>query len=293
VRFAKRAAVADWSLPREDLTRRARGDLAGGSVEGFRPPAHERAQSGPARLRASLRRLADLQFGSIWRDLDALLPQVRGTLADVGSGAQPFRDLVRPDVRYIAVDIDEAERQFGYRAPDTRYFRGSVLPLGDGEADTVLCTETLEHVLDTAPFLRELRRALSPGGRLILTVPFAARWHFVPQDYWRFTPSGLEHALRQAGFSEVRVYARGGALAVAGYKALGFVLLLLAGYGRTGAAAGLSRLFGVVLLPSAALAVLLGNLGLKFPGTAEDTLGYTVLACGGAPAEPDPTAESR
>jgi SAM-dependent methyltransferase len=219
-----------------------------------------------------------LQFGSIWRDLAALLPDVQGTLADVGSGAQPFRDLAPQDVRYIAVDIDDAERRFGYRAPDTRYFRGAVLPLGDGEADTVLCTETLEHVLDTAPFLRELKRALSPAGRLILTVPFAARWHFVPQDYWRFTPSGLEHVLTQAGFCEVRVYARGGALAVAAYKALGLVLLLLAGGGGRGIAAGLSRLIGVLLLPSAALAALLGNLGLKFPGTAEDTLGYTVLA---------------
>lgn len=219
-----------------------------------------------------------MQFGSIWRDLAALLPKVQGTLADVGCGAQPFRDLAPPEVRYIAVDIDDAEARFGYRAPDTRYFRGAVLPLGDGEADTVLCTETLEHVLDTASFLRELNRALSPGGRLILTVPFAARWHFVPQDYWRFTPSSLDHVLTQAGFREVRVYARGGALAVAAYKALGLVLLLLAGGGRRGIAAGLSRVVGTFLLPLAGLAALLGNLGLEFPGTAEDTLGYTVLA---------------
>jgi SAM-dependent methyltransferase len=235
-----------------------------------------------------LRRFADLQFGSIWRDLAALLPKVEGTMADVGCGAQPFRDLLRPEVRYIAVDIDDPEKQFGYGSsvggvpghglPDTRYFRGSVLPLADGEADSVLCTETLEHVLDTASFLSELNRALAPGGRLILTVPFAARWHFVPLDYWRYTPSGLEQLLTTAGFCEVRVYARGGALAVAGYKVLGLVMLLLAGHGHHGAAPVLSRLAGVCLLPLAALAALAGNLGLKFPGTAEDTLGYTVLA---------------
>jgi SAM-dependent methyltransferase len=231
----------------------------------------------------SLRRFADLQFGSIWRDLAALLPKVEGTMADVGCGAQPFRDLLRPDVRYIAVDVDDREKQFGYgapghRPPDTRYFRGSVLPLADGEADTVLCTETLEHVLEAVFFLTELKRALAPGGWLILTVPFAARWHFVPQDYWRFTPSGLKQLLYQAGFCEVRVYARGGALTVAAYKVLGFVLLLLAGQGRRGVAGTLSRLIGLSLLPLAVLAALLGHLGLKFPGTAEDTLGYTVLA---------------
>jgi SAM-dependent methyltransferase len=277
VKFAKRAAVADWSLPREDLSRRAR------EHEGFRPPPHERAQSSLATFRVSLRRFADLQYGSIWRDLAALLPKVEGTIADVGCGAQPFRDLLPPDVRYIPVDIDDPEKQFGYgapghRPPDTRYFRGSVLPLADGEADTVLCTETLEHVLDTVSFLNELKRTVAPGGWLILTVPFAARWHFVPQDYWRFTPSGLEHLLKAAGFREVRVYARGGALTVAAYKVLGFILLLLAGQGRHGAGAVLPRLAGVCLLPLAALAALLGHLGLKYPGTAEDTLGYTVLA---------------
>jgi SAM-dependent methyltransferase len=224
--------------------------------------------------------MVDLQFGSIWTDLAALLPQVRGTLADVGAGAQPFRDMLPSEVRYIAVDIEEAERHFGYRTPDTRYFRGGRLPLADGEAGTVLCTETLEHVEEPVAFLRELRRVLSPGGRLLLTVPFAARWHFVPHDYWRFTPTGLEQVLAQAGFREIQVYARGGALAVAGYKVWGLILLLLAGYGRRGVAGALARLLGAALLPLGAIAVLAGHLGLKFPGTADDTLGYTVLACG-------------
>jgi SAM-dependent methyltransferase len=262
--------VADWLLPREDLSQRKR--------EGFRPPPHERVQGLAARTRTFFRRFADLQFGSIWRDLAALLPRVSGTLADVGCGAQPFRHLLQSGVRYIGVDIDAAESQFGYRTADTRYFQGSVLPLADGEADTVLCTETLEHVLDPAPFLRELARILSQRGRLILTIPFAARWHFIPHDYWRFTPSGLNYLLAKAGFCEVRVYARGGALTVAGYKVLGYVLLLLAGHGRRAAAAAPWRFLGICLLPVAALAALVGNLGLRYPGTAEDTLGYTVLA---------------
>jgi SAM-dependent methyltransferase len=276
--------VADWSLPREDLCPRVRAGTGAKHraqdprPEGFRPPPHERVASRAARWRVRLRALADLQLGSIRRDLKRLLPQATGTLADVGAGAQPFRDLVRPEVKYLAIDIEDAETQFGYRTPDTRYFTGSVLPLADAEADTVLCTETLEHVLEPSAFLRELRRILAPAGRLVLTVPFAARWHFVPQDYWRFTPSGLEHLLTQAGFCEVRIYPRGGALAVAGYKGLGFVLLLLAGSGRHGAAAALARLAGILALPAAALAAVLGHVGLAFPGSAEDTLGYTVLA---------------
>ncbi len=291
--------MAEWSLPREDLGLRLRatgdaglgaeagggGDRGGGrggaagGAEAFRPPPHERAQGRAARLRVRLRRTADLQFGSIWRDLEQLLPRVRGVLADVGAGAQPFRDFLSPDVRYIAVDHEDAERRFGYLTPDTRYFRGPKLPLADAEATVILCTETLEHVRDTAPFLGELRRALVPSGLLILTVPFAARWHFVPQDFWRFTPAALDYVLKAAGFREVRVYARGGALAVACYKVLGFILLMLIGGGRRGVSAFLCRGAGVLLLPVAVLAVTLGNIAIRFPGAADDTLGYTVLAC--------------
>ncbi len=266
----------DWSLPRSDLARR--------HSEGFRPPAHVRAQSPMDRLRQPLRRFADLQFGSIWADLRRLLPGLAGTVADVGCGAQPFRDLLPPATRYIGVDIAAAGESFGYHTPDTRYYQGNTLPLADGEVDHVLCTETLEHVLAPAILLSELSRVMRPGGRLVLTVPFAARWHFVPHDYWRYTPSGLTHLLAQAGFDAIRVYPRGGALSVAGYKVLGYVLLLLAGGGAQGAWRLAARVLGLLLLPLAALAAVCGNLGLAFPGSAEDTLGYTVLACRAAGA---------
>jgi SAM-dependent methyltransferase len=183
-----------------------------------------------------------------------------------------------PRPAYVAIDTADAKEHFGYQSADTRYFDGDVLPLADAQIDTVLCTETLEHVLAPEPFLRELARVLSPEGRLILTVPFAARWHFVPNDYWRYTPSGLGHLLSSAGFCEIRVYARGGALTVAAYKALGLVLLLLTGCGHHGPRGWLWRLCGICLLPIAVLATLLGNLGLRWPGSVEDTLGYTVLA---------------
>ena len=67
--------------------------------------------------------------------------------------------------------------------------------------ENVLATETLEHVSRPVRFLAEARRCLSPGGRLMLTVPFAARWHYIPHDYWRFTPSGLRQLLTDAGFN--------------------------------------------------------------------------------------------
>ncbi|MBL0920571.1 MAG: class I SAM-dependent methyltransferase [Phycisphaerales bacterium] len=45
------------------------------------------------------------------------------------------------------------------------------LPFADGSFDVVLCVEGIEHVMDRHKTLRELRRALRPGGRLLITTP--------------------------------------------------------------------------------------------------------------------------
>src|ERR1035441_10266366 len=80
---------------------RARTNMADGHAESWRPQSHAFAKSGFQSLADSLRRFLDLQSGSLWRDLSAELPDVRGTALDVGCGAQPFRQLFHRSVQYI------------------------------------------------------------------------------------------------------------------------------------------------------------------------------------------------
>ena len=75
-----------------------------------------------------------------------------------------------------------------------------------------------EHVPEPTAFLEHAFRALRPGGTVIITTPFAARWHYIPHDYWRFTPSSLRLLLERAGFEDVVVYGRGNESTVACYK---------------------------------------------------------------------------
>ena len=76
---------------------------------------------------AAVRRFFDIQAGSAWRDLSAVLPSLRGTVLDVGCGAQPFRSLVNPAATYLGIDTDAAKAHFGYEMPNTTYFSGRCL----------------------------------------------------------------------------------------------------------------------------------------------------------------------
>ena len=110
-----------------------------------------------------------------------------------------------------------------------------------------------------------------------MTVPFAARWHFIPYDYWRFTPSSLNYLLRQAGFIEVEVYARGNAVTVACYKVMALILSLLLSQSSNRLLLLIARVFGFLTSPGLIVLATIANISLKMQG-GDDCLGYTVVA---------------
>ena len=244
--------------------------------ERWRPPLHRTPGTNLDRLFAAVRRIFDLQAASIWRDLASELPRAQGIVVDVGCGAQPYRPLLGDGARYLGIDTVEAKANFGYEMPGTTYFEGETWPVGDESADVVLCAETLEHVLRPAGLLAEAFRSLRPGGRLFLTVPFAARWHFVPNDYWRFTPSSLDYLLSEAGFAEIAVYARGNAGTVACHKLMALVLPFLVP-ARGGLRSRALQLLSLPAIPFVLAVALIGRATLSGNG-GDDCLGYTVTA---------------
>jgi hypothetical protein len=46
---------------------------------------------------------------------------------------------------------------------------------------------------------------LRPGGWLYVSTPFLIRIHEGPQDYWRWTPLGLEQHLVDCGFEREKI----------------------------------------------------------------------------------------
>jgi SAM-dependent methyltransferase len=242
--------------------------------ESWQPPPFRPPRTVFDRALAAARRLLDLQAASAWRDLRPLLASARGDVLDVGSGAQPYRPLLPKETRYRAIDVALAREAFGYEMPDTEYYEGERWPVPDAAVDVVLATETLEHVPEPAGFLAEARRVLRPGGRIVLTVPFAARWHYIPHDYWRFTPSSLRDLLEAAGFAGVVVHARGNELTVACYKLMALVLPALF---PPGGGFGARRLLALLCLPLLVSVAFVAQLSLRRDGGA-DCLGWTVSA---------------
>jgi 2-polyprenyl-3-methyl-5-hydroxy-6-metoxy-1,4-benzoquinol methylase len=136
------------------------------------PPIHE----------AELRRREEAARCSEGHSADPILAMVlrvlegegaRGDLLDVGCGrGDLFRRLPSSIASYTGVDLVRYE---GFPESPRATLRISDLnqdlPVGDGVADVVVSIETIEHLENPRAMLRELVRALRPGGLLLVTTP--------------------------------------------------------------------------------------------------------------------------
>jgi SAM-dependent methyltransferase len=87
---------------------------------------------------------------------------------------------------------------------------GSVLemPFADDSFDLAVSLDVIEHLEDDLAALRELRRTVSPGGALLVTVP-AYQWLWSGHDeinhhHRRYTRRSLQRVAEQAGWTQAR-----------------------------------------------------------------------------------------
>ncbi len=203
--------------------------------------------------------------------LTAQAPLLSGVVVDIGGKRDKKRGEFRPNqdrvTSWMHVNIDEET------SPDV-LADAAQIPLADGVANAIVCTETLEHVPSPERVVAEMHRLLCPGGVVVASVPFLFPIHADPYDFQRFTARGL--ALLFSSFSQVTITPMGGTC--------GTLAMLLELAARDGSEGWLRR-----LREKAASALALPGYWLDRRGThrlpdqsQRFTTGYGILATKGS-----------
>ncbi|HUW55929.1 MAG TPA: class I SAM-dependent methyltransferase [Planctomycetota bacterium] len=122
-------------------------------------------------------------------------PPLSGPYLEVGSkdhgSAKDLKPLFDDSRDWVGVDI-EAGAGVDLVCDLAADFATVDAALGGRRFGTVFCFSTLEHCRQPFRMAENLTRLLTPGGHLVLSVPFAFKFHGFPSDYWRFTPEGVK-----------------------------------------------------------------------------------------------------
>lgn len=130
----------------------------------------------------------------------------KGRILDAGAGRLAWRSMLQPKSSvYIPTDYDPTHEELAFLAD----LQGG-LPLRDQSVDTIFCCSVMEHTTEPWRILPEFHRVLSPGGHVILSVPFLYYLHGAPHDYFRFTVHGITKLAHAAGFEVVECRIGGG-----------------------------------------------------------------------------------
>ena len=225
-----------------------------------------------------LRCSVDLQLFTVTKYLRPALSRIQGAVLDVGAGESPWRCWLPKGTHYQGIDIHNSG-QFGMttQLKDVVYYDGTLMPFGDACFDTVMCIEVLEHAPVPDLMVSEISRVLKNKGKLILTVPWSARRHHIPHDYYRFTKECLINLMLANGFVNIEVMERGSDIGVIANKLIMLTLRLLKPKATIKSAGAIG--LGIFCLPLSVVFLVAAH-GCEYfgLGSREDPLGYFVTA---------------
>ena len=217
----------------------------------------------------------DTPYRSLITGVKPLLKDFSGNVLDIGAGSQFFKRYLPKTANYRALELKQQGRLFGWEeeARNIDFYDGIDMPYENESFNNILCLEVFEHCKDPSQLIREIERVIKPSGTVVISVPFAAKWHYIPHDYWRFTPSGLKNIFSKAKTLKLhQMLSRGTDFTVI------FHTTASALTGFLFRKSILSKIAGVLLFPLAYLAGLLANISDFFDlGAPENNIGYICI----------------
>ncbi len=118
---------------------------------------------------------------------------------DINGSYRPLFD--RSPWRYLGVDM-AAGKNVDVVLRDPYRWR----EIEAGSADVIVSGQTFEHTEFFWLTMREMTRALKPGGLCCIIAPSAGEEHRYPLDCWRVYPDGLRAAARYAGLETIEAW---------------------------------------------------------------------------------------
>lgn len=132
-----------------------------------------------------------------------------GRLLDLGCGKVPlyhaYKDYIEEN---ICVDWGNSFHKNEHL--DFTMDLNEKLSLSDGEFNTVILSDVLEHIKEPRQLCIELNRILKENGILIMNVPFFYWLHEEPHDYYRYTQHALRSLAEESGFRIIKLEPTGG-----------------------------------------------------------------------------------
>ena len=111
-------------------------------------------------------------------------------IIDVGAGEQKYKSYCE-HLDYVSQDFCQYDGKGNHGLQTGNWNVKDInivsdilnIPVENDFFDCVLCTEVLEHVPDPELVIREINRICKLGGTILLTAPFASKYHFAPFFY--------------------------------------------------------------------------------------------------------------
>lgn len=120
--------------------------------------------------------------------------KLKGPFLEVGSkdygSTQNIRSLLVEHSDYLGVDLSEGEG-VDLVLDLVQDFDSIDKALGEKRFNTIFCLSVIEHCEQPFIMAENLTKLLSDGGHIVISVPFAWKYHGYPSDYWRFTHNGV------------------------------------------------------------------------------------------------------
>lgn len=134
---------------------------------------------------------------------------LKNDLLDLGCGQVPYYGIYKNNISSVTcVDWAVTNKEHDYL--DFTMDLNEDLKITDGQFDSVLLADVLEHIYNPKELISEISRVLRPNGNLVVFVPFYYWIHSEPHDYHRYTEFALRRMTEECGLEILKLEPYGG-----------------------------------------------------------------------------------